>query len=347
MKTMSEVVGARLQTAARKLGTVDPLQYVGPLLQRTFTYPTGSPEYAENALTPGAAPCEPSFNEREPEMLRFTILPLTPEHSPASRRNEATREMRRLIAPIFGHGALNWFDKRSESWRGTGTENRLHYGAFFGSAYDTDGLHASKIYYEMSPNNIDDLPANLQALVHTAQEAIPSLTPVFTSISCNKEHGCQRVTLVHRGPLRLADLGPLLHRLGLGHQLASIMQVVGVSLGGLFNLPERSVLIGLADKEDGPEMKVEVLLGMIPDLPATFLDLLTMGLAERPRELHALGKWLRAFTPETTDWPGRFSVLSIRATPRTPARVSLYLRPIEFEVSQRLSDVSRLQLAGR
>jgi hypothetical protein len=36
--------------------------------------------------------------------------------------------------------------------------------------------------------------------------------------------------------------------------------------------------------------------------------------------------------------PGRFSVLSIRATPMTPARVSLYLRPIEFEVDQRLRE---------
>jgi hypothetical protein len=81
---------------------------------------------------------------------------------------------------------------------------------------------------------------------------------------------------------------------------------------------------------------------MLPDVPPSFLDLLALGLSERPRELHALGRWLRALTPETHDWPGNFSVLSVRATPRTPARVSLYLRPVEFEIQRRLSDVRPL-----
>jgi len=116
------------------------------------------------------------------------------------------------------------------------------------------------------------------------------------------------------------------------------MQVIGVSLGGRFDLPERSVLIGLRETSEGPEIKLEVMLGRIPDLPPGFIDLLGLGLAERPRELHALRRWLGAFTPEELDWPGRFSVLSIRTTPLTPARVSLYLRPIEFELSQQIAD---------
>jgi len=81
---------------------------------------------------------------------------------------------------------------------------------------------------------------------------------------------------------------------------------------------------------------------MIPDLPPNFLDLLTLGLAERPRQLHALGRWLHAFTPESAEWPGSFSVLSIRTTPRLPARVSLYLRPAEFEIKRRLTDLTRI-----
>ena len=80
------------------------------------------------------------------------------------------------------------------------------------------------------------------------------------------------------------------------------------------------------------ELKFEMALGMIPDLPPSFLDLLALALAERPRELRALETWLQAFTPETADWPGQFSVLSMRVTPTQPARVSLYLRPIDFEL---------------
>jgi hypothetical protein len=116
------------------------------------------------------------------------------------------------------------------------------------------------------------------------------------------------------------------------------MQIVGLSLGGRFDLPERSVLLGLATTAEGPELTLEVLLGALSDVPPGFLDLLALGLAERPRELNALGRWLRAFTPEPYDWPGDFSVLSIRTTPRSPARVSLGLRPVEFEVRQRLSN---------
>jgi hypothetical protein len=56
-------------------------------------------------------------------------------------------------------------------------------------------------------------------------------------------------------------------------------------------------------------------------------------LSERPRELTALDRWMAAFTPEDDVWPGRFSILSVRTSPTVPPRVSLYLRPAEFEVS--------------
>jgi hypothetical protein len=342
---MAQVIAQRLQAAARKLRTADPLEYVRPLLDRSFPLPPGSREYAANALTPGAVPCEPSFSEREPGALRFTIMPLVSETSPVARRNEATREMRRLVGPIFGPEALRWFDQRSEEWRGMVPPSRLDYGAWFGTAYDEDGLSAAKVYYEFHPDQVRALPGRLRLLVQMAQEALPNLVPIFTSISCGRECGGQRATFLHRGPLRMGQLAPLLERLGLAHQLPSMMQIVGLVLGGRFELPERTVLLGLRETVEGPEVKLEVLLGMLPDLPPSFLDLLTLGLTERPGQLHALGRWLHAFTPESHDWPGRFSVLSIRATPQTPARVSLYLRPVEFEIEQRLSDVARLRPA--
>jgi len=88
------------------------------------------------------------------------------------------------------------------------------------------------------------------------------------------------------------------------------------------------------------------MLGMVPDLPPQFLDLLALGLSERPRQLRAMARWLRAFTPEGQDWPGEFSVLSVRTSPQTPARVALYLRPVECEISRRLSDMTGLAGAG-
>ena len=74
------------------------------------------------------------------------------------------------------------------------------------------------------------------------------------------------------------------------------------------------------------------MLGMIPDLPTNFLQLLSLGLNERPRELMALERWMDAFTPDDDVWPGRFSILSIHTSRSSAPRVSLYLRPAEFEV---------------
>jgi hypothetical protein len=314
------------------------MDYIGGLIERTFALPEGDARYAINPLTPGAAPLEPSFSEQDPYALRFTIEPLGPEASPVARRDEATREMRRLVAPIFGSDALRWFDQRSEEWRGRGN-GQLDYGAFFGTSYDRDGLNAVKIYYEMNPGQIAALPFGLNNLVRVALETTPALLPLFTSITARADSGSQRTTFLHRGPLRLGSLGPLMERLGLAHQLPGLMQIFGLALGGRFELPERSVLLGLGLTEEGPELELYVLLGMLPDLPPTFLDLVALGLSERPRELKALARWLRALTPERQDWPGNFSILSVRTTPRVAPRVSLYLRPVEFEVQRRLSDI--------
>lgn len=339
-KPLSTVVADRLQQAARSLGAADPLPFVRPLLDRTFYLPEGDARYAASTLTPGAAPFEPSFSEKEPRLLRFSIEPLGPESSPVDRKLEATREMRRLVGPLFGQEALRWFDQRSEDWRGMGARTGLHYGAFFGTAYDGDGLHSSKVYYEMTPSQLEALPPMLRTLVRNAILTMPELVPVFTTIACRRHQGSQRITFYHRGPLRLADLSDLMARLNMEHQLPSVMQIVGLALGGRFELPDQSVLLAISDTNEGPELKLEVLLTMIPDLPPTFLELLSLGLAERPRELSALRAWLQAFTPEEHGWPGRFSVLSVRVTPTTPARVSLYLRPVEFEIKQRLDDAA-------
>jgi hypothetical protein len=195
-------------------------------------------------------------------------------------------------------------------------------------------LSSSKIYYELDGQQLNALPRPLLRMVNTAMDAMPSLLPIFTSISAQQHNGNQRLTFVQRGALRLRDLQPLMSELGLEHQLPGVMQILGLALGGRFDLPDQSLLVGLGGSHDNPELKLYVLLGMIPDLPPAFLSLITMGLGERPRELRSLERWLLAYTPETSGFPGDFSVLSIRLTANSPARVGLYLRPVEFEISQ-------------
>ena len=333
-RPLSESVVQRLSQAARRMNTADPTVVIRPLLEKTFSLPAGDPRYAANSLTPGAAPLEPSFSEMEPSVLRFTVEPLGPSAGPIDRRDEATREMRRLVRDFFGRDALHWFDEASEEWRDSGSGSRLHYGAFFGSSYDREGLATSKVFYETQPDQVQALPLSLFRVVTTALRTMPNLVPLFTSIACRREHGGQRMTFLHRGVLRLADLAPLLDELGLSDQHAGIMQTFGLALGGRFELPDKSVLIAVEHAHHGPELELYVLLGMIPDLPRNFLDLLAMGLRERPRELNAMLRWLGAFTPESEDWPGNFSVLSVKTSVNGPPRVSLYLRPVEFELQE-------------
>ncbi|WP_244243982.1 hypothetical protein [Marilutibacter alkalisoli] len=341
-RPMAAQVKQSLRSAARALGTRDPLPYLDSLIDRTFSLPEDDVAYARNALTPGAVPYEPSFSEAEPDTLRFTIEPLGPAATPVARRDEATREMRRLVCPVFGRDALRWFDSLSEEWRGFGGLGWMSYGAWFGSAFDEDGLYAAKIYYELLPSQIDALAPALAQLTRQAMNEMPSLMPIFTSIGCKREAGSQRVTFLHRGPLTVAALGPLMNRLGIGHQLPSLMRIVGVALGGRFELPSGGVLIGMRNTPDGIEMKLEILLASIPDLPGRFLDLLKLGLAERPRQLAALSRWLEAFGMEANE-QGHFSVLSIRVTPSSPARISLYVRPIEFEMREQIEEARALQ----
>jgi hypothetical protein len=255
-----------------------------------------------------------------------------------ARRDEATREMRRLVSPTFGRDSLRWFDARSEAWRGFSGMGWMNYGAWFGSAFDEDGLYATKIYYELAPQQIEALAPSLARLTREAMEVMPALAPIFTSIGCKRDTGSQRVTFMHRGALSLNSLGPLMNHLGIGHQLPSLMRTIGVALGGRFELPQGSVLIGLRETQSGVELKLEVLLAALPDLPARFLDLLRLGLAERPRQLGALERWLGAFGVEDAQEGGNFSVLSVRVTPKASARISLYVRPIEFELRDTLQE---------
>jgi hypothetical protein len=330
-------IKTRLLAAAHALGTEDPVRPIKRLIDSTFALPEGDPRYGANALTPMAAPIEPSFSEMQPHVLRFTIEPLGPGASGVDRRDEATREMRRLVAGNFGNDALRWFDERSEAWRGFASGSNLGYGAFFGTTSDRDGLAASKVYYETGESQIGALDRGLLGIVRTVTALMPSLRPLFTTLSATRSEGGQRLTFAQPEPIRIADFQPILDVLGLGDRMPGILQTIGLTLGGRFDLPANSTLVAFGRDSDGaPEFELYVMLGMIPDIPPNFLQLLSLGLNERPRELIALERWLSAFTPDDDVWPGRFSILSLRTGRRSPPRVSLYLRPAEFELPARM-----------
>ena len=327
----ADVAKRRLTIASRRLGTKNPVESIGGMLDRSFDLPLGDPRYGKNELTPGAFPLEHSFSEMMGNSLRLDMEPLGPQASPSARQQEAGREMRRLVQSTFGRPALAWFDQRSEPWRTSYTHGNAKFGAWFGGAFDASGMQEAKVYYELGPNQLNDLPANLLHASRIAMSTLPSLRPIFTSIACGRNVGAQRVYFFHRGDLRLLDLEPLLNRLGIGAQLPSLLTAVGLVLGGRFILPEGSVILGLRDTQRGMEMKLDVLVAGVPDPPAQMHGLVNMLLAERPQSQRALNHWMQAMTPDDHPSPGSLSVMSFRVRPEMGARISVYLRPSGYD----------------
>jgi hypothetical protein len=325
----ADVARRRLTIASRRLGTVNPADLIGGLIDRSFDLPLGDPRYGHNELTPGYMPLEHSFSEVSSNTLRLDMEPLGPGASPLARQQEAGREMRRVVKSSFGDSALRWFDERSEPWRGTRIDGAARFGAWYGLGVDSSGVEESKVYYELRPGDFDALPANLQHAARVAQAVLPGLVPIFTSIACGRKRGAQRLYFYHRGDLRLLDLEPLLHRLGIGGQLPGLLAAAGVVLGGRFVLPEGSTILGIRDTAKGIEMKLDVMVAGVPDPPPQMFSLFNMAIAERPQSQRALRNWVQAMTPDD-QWengPGNISVVSFKVQPQKATRCSLYIRP--------------------
>jgi hypothetical protein len=327
----ADVAKQRLSIASRRLGTHDPVHTIGGLIDRSFELPLGDPRYARNHLTPGTLPLEHSFSESASSALRLYMQPLGPQASPLGRRQETSREMRRLVQQHYGRPALHWFDQQSEPFRGSTIHGNARFGAWFGAEYDEDGLSKTKTYYELPPGQVGDLPPNLQHAAQVAMACLPGLTPIFTSLTCGRSQGAQRVFFFHKGDLRLLDLEPLMNRLGIGSQLPAVLAAVGVILGGRFVLPEGSVLIGLRDTSRGIEMRLDTLVAGVPDPPEQLPQLIEMQLGRSPHSLRAYRHWKQAMTPDAYGSPGQISVVSVRANPQTPTRLSIYFRPAGYD----------------
>jgi hypothetical protein len=333
---LSSAVRSTLSRAAGMLGTVDPGRYIGRAIDEAFDLPIGDSRYRHNTLSPGAAPLEPSFSEVEPYGLRFTMEPLGPGASAGMKRQEVSRQMRHVVGPMFGSGALYWFDRMSEDFRGPVGGAGLRFGGWYGAAFDRDGIYNSRAYYEVREAQLDDLQRPLRDHVQRAREAFPRMRPLFLMLSVRQRAGRQKISFRVMGPLRVEDLRPLLAALGLENRMAQLTRLFGLALGGLFEAPDGAVLIGISDGPDGPELEIELLIAAIAEVPDSFVELLRLGLAERPRHLRALDHWMGAFTPPGEHLPGDFSVLSISLTQSAPAQVSLYLRPMGFEIADQL-----------
>jgi hypothetical protein len=327
----SQMARRRLTIASRRLGTRNPIETIGGLLDRSFDLPLGDPRYRANSLTPGAMPLEHSFSELMSNSLRIDLEPLGPGASPHARQQEVGREMRRIVPAYFGKPALRWFDERSEPWRSSRIHGTARFGAWFGGAFDPSGMQEAKAYYELGPDQLNDLPPTLRHVARVAMDCLPGLVPVFTSIACGRDRGAQRIYFFHRGELRLLDLEQLMRRLGIGQQLPSLLSAVGLVLGGRFILPEGSVILGLRDTQRGIEMKLDVLVAGVPDPPPQMHDLLNLVLAERPQSQRALRHWMQAMTPDDRNTPGDISVTSFRVRSEGGARVSVYLRPVGYD----------------
>lgn len=330
---LSARVKQRLMSASQTLRTANPSSFVGGLIEDSFAYPPGDPRYARNALTPGAAPLEPIFGASRPRLLAFNLEPLGPDATGGDRRDAASREMRRLVSDNFGREALHWFDGASEGQRAFTRTSALNYGAFFGSSFDGGGLQSATVTYENGSDRLGDVNPHLARLIGAAMAAMPGMRPVFTTLVAGRDYGSQWMTFLLTNGLRVTDLQPMLDELGLGQKLSQILQVLGIALGGRFDLPSGSTLVALGRGPEGVEIELQIMLDAIPDVPPNFLQLLTMNLRERPQELIALERFLEAFTPENDVWPGRFSVLGLRIGPSGPPKVSLFLRPVEFEIT--------------
>lgn len=333
MRTMraADVAKTRLSLAARRLGAKDPIPSIGPMLDRSFDLPLGDPRYGRNSLTPGSMPLEHSFSEVQSNALRLDFEPLGPGATPGSRREEASREMRKLVHMNYGRPALEWFDQQSERFRSAHISGRARFGAWFGAAFDERGMEECKVYYEIPDGSVDGLPPNLQHAAQIALSTIPGLVPIFTSIACGRQQGAQRLYMYHRGELRLLDLEPLMNRLGIGSQLPSLLTAVGLILGGRFVLPDGSVIIGLRDTSRGLELKLDILLPAIPDPPREMHGLIQMLLAQRPENQRAFRHWIQAMSPDEAGTPGAMSAVSVRVTPNLGSRLTVYFRPVGYD----------------
>jgi hypothetical protein len=162
-------------------------------------------------------------------------------------------------------------------------------------------------------------------------DRLPGLRPSLSTVHVGRRTGSQHLTFEMTNALSLAALEPLMQELGLGHQHGSLMSACAFVLGARFVLPPNVATVSLHPTHAGLELRLDIDLDRLPDVPDPLAPLLRMQMAERPASVRAWEDWLTAISQERYDRPGSFSVLSVIVRPDLPARIALHLRPAVIE----------------
>lgn len=317
-----ELAKGYLRGAAFRLGAADPMQVreISSAVEESLPLPIGDLAYRSDP------PLKSSFAEERAGHLDFAVAPLGPRARADERTAAATRTMADLVGGQFGREALRWLSSRAEPFAPNHGRN-IRWGAHLGTSFDRNGVRESIVTYEWGPDVMDAFPGGLFRLARTAMETLPGLRPAYTSIRCGRTSGSQQVSFVVESPLALDALRPMMDALGLGQKHAGLMSAVAFVLGARFTLPPGCCSISLRPTRSGIEMRLDIDLEMVPDLPPQLMSLLRLQLGERPQSLRSLDSWLFAMTPEGFGHPGTLSVLSVCVRPDMSARISIHLRP--------------------
>lgn len=313
-----------LSLAAARLNTANPVHAIGEVIDASLGFPPGHQAARRKRLL------EPTYNETTPNTLALVMDPGEAGANGRDRVEGAVQTMRRLVATNFGREALRWADGRLAPVVDGGPRT-LSWGASLGTGFDRGGLTESYVACEWGPGLMDALPNPLYQLARVAVEALPGLRPSLSTIRCGRSSGSQQITFEVDAALPLANLQPLMEALGLGHQHGSLMSACAFMLGARFTLPPNTAAITLRPTRTGVELRLDVDLEALPDVPPQLASLLRLQLAERPSSLRTLDRWLMALTPDGYPGPGNMTVLSVWVRPDTPARVALYLRPAALD----------------
>jgi hypothetical protein len=316
-----------LERASYMLGTENPLQArnVSRLLDEALSLDSGHPGYFGQPDVFAS-----QFDELAARNLAFNLEPGGPLATADYRIAEGTDAIAELVGERMGREAKKWMQARSEEARGAGY-GASSWGAAIGASFDRAGLDEALVSYEWGPSLMDSLPAPLYRLARTAMELLPGLRPACSTIRIGRTTGCQQLTFEMTNALSLAALEPLMGELGLGHRHGSLMSACAFVLGTRFVLPPHVATITLRATRRGLELRLDVDVDRLPDVPEPLAPLLQLQMAERPGSVRAFGSWLSAFTPDAYERPGSFSLLSIVVRTDLPARIALHLRPAAIE----------------
>lgn len=313
-----------LRTASRVLGTVDPSGPVSGLLDDALPLPAGDPAYRSRHAF------EPRFSETSSGALTFSVQVPERSRSGSGGVRAASRNVRELVGANFGRSAARWFDRSTD---GLGDDPADDEVATVVSAFDRDGFREAQLAYEWGPATTQALPDAAIRVTETVLALLPGAAPAFTTVRAARQSGSRSITFRLDRDLPLAALEPVMQQLGLGDRHRSLMTAVAFVLGARYTLPAGCGLLSFRPTRFGIELRVDVDLEMVPDLPPNVADLIALQLSERPRSLRSLEHWVAAFSTESDASPGSLSVMSVTVRPDMGARLALYIRPLAVSAS--------------